>query len=59
MNDPECDDVAVEETSIKEERPVEVLLWLASRAQLFRAADGRLHARVPVGERHEIYQQVQ
>jgi hypothetical protein len=47
-------ETATEEARPEEERPVEVLLRLAARAGLFRAADGRLHARVPVGDRHEI-----
>jgi len=37
------------------EGPVEVLLRLASSARAFRSVDGRLYARVPVGDRHEIY----
>ena len=54
MNDPELDDISAE-PSFEQERPIGVLLRLAARAKLFRAADGRLHARVPVGDRHEIY----
>jgi hypothetical protein len=34
---------------------VRLLLRLASRARLFRSADGRFYAQVPVGERQEIY----
>jgi hypothetical protein len=34
---------------------IQSLLQLASPARVFRSADGGLHARVPVGERHEIY----
>jgi len=34
---------------------VEALLRLASNARIFRSADGRFHAQVPVGDRHEIY----
>ena len=37
------------------EGAVETLLRLASSARLYRSADGRLHARVPVGDRYEIY----
>ena len=54
MNEPELDD-RIAEAPFEQERPIEVLLRLAARAKLFRAADGRLHARVPVGDRHEIY----
>jgi hypothetical protein len=54
MNDSEPED-RIAETSFEQERRIEVLLRLAARAKLFRAADGRLHARVPVGNRHEIY----
>jgi putative DNA primase/helicase len=48
-------ETAIEDARPEEERPVEVLLRLTAHARLFRAADGRLHARVPVGDRHEIY----
>jgi hypothetical protein len=48
-------ETAIEHARPEEERPVEVLLRLAARARLFRAADAGLHARVPVGDRHEIY----
>ncbi len=34
---------------------LEALLLIASRAQFFRSADGRFHAQVPIGDRHEIY----
>jgi hypothetical protein len=34
---------------------VEALLRIASNARTFRSADGRFHAQVPVGDRHEIY----
>jgi hypothetical protein len=37
------------------EKAVDTLLRLASRARLYRSADGRLHARVPVSDRFEIY----
>lgn len=37
------------------EGPVDALLRLASSARLYRSADGRLHARVKVGDRHEVY----
>jgi hypothetical protein len=37
------------------ESAVEALLRLASGARLYRSADSRLHARVPVGDRYEIY----
>ena len=36
-------------------RAVESLLRLASAAQFVRSADGRLHARVPIDDRREIY----
>ena len=52
------DSVAVEgevSSSPCVEAPVRVLLRLAARAQLYRSADGSLHAKVPIGERHEIY----
>ncbi len=34
---------------------VEALLQIASKACFFRSEDGRFHADVPVGDRHEIY----
>jgi hypothetical protein len=34
---------------------VRVLLRIASAARLFRSADGRFYAQVPVGKRQEIY----
>jgi hypothetical protein len=34
---------------------VEALLQIASNACFFRSEDGRFHADVPVGDRHEIY----
>jgi hypothetical protein len=34
---------------------IQALLHLAAPARVFRSADGGLHARVPVGDRHEIY----
>jgi hypothetical protein len=37
------------------EKPLDVLLRLASTAQLCRSADGRVHARVKVGDRQEMY----
>ena len=37
------------------EGPLQVLFRLALTARLYRSADGRLHARVPVGDRYEIY----
>jgi len=36
-------------------RAGELLMGLAACARLFRAADGRFHARVPVNGRHEIF----
>ena len=33
----------------------ELLMGLAASSRLFRGADGRFHARVPVGGRHEIF----
>jgi hypothetical protein len=35
--------------------PVQVLLRLASTARLYRSGDGGLHARVPIGDRYEVY----
>ena len=35
--------------------PLQVLLRLASTAELYRSTDGGLDARVPIGNRHEIY----
>jgi hypothetical protein len=49
-NGDETDDKTVERVN-----PVRVLAELASGARLFRADDGRFFARVPVGDRHEIY----
>ncbi len=37
------------------ERPLDALLRLASTARLHRSADGRLHARVKVGDRFNTY----
>jgi hypothetical protein len=37
-------------------KPAQVLVRLAARAQLICSADGRCYARVPVNERHEIYE---
>ena len=37
------------------ESTVEALLRVASIARTFRSPDGRFHARVLVGDRHEIY----
>jgi len=48
------DDKIVENTP-DGETAVETLLRLASSARLYRSSDGRLHARVPVGDRYEIY----
>jgi hypothetical protein len=48
------DDEFIEKTE-GEESAVETLFRLASTAQLYRSPDGRLHAGVPVGDRHEIY----
>jgi hypothetical protein len=43
------------ENADEREGPVDALLRLASSARLYRSADGRLHARVKVGDRHEVY----
>jgi hypothetical protein len=48
-NDP------VVESADDGEGPVDALLRLASSARLYRSTDGRLHARVKVGDRQEIY----
>ena len=47
----------IEQTGEKPERQssVQVLTRLASSARLFRSADGRFCAQVPVGDRLEIY----
>jgi hypothetical protein len=37
------------------ERPLETLLRIASSARLHRSVDGLLHARVPVGDRFEVF----
>jgi hypothetical protein len=37
------------------EGSVDALLRLASSARLYRSSDGRLHARVKIGDRREIY----
>ena len=34
---------------------VEGLLGLAAKGRIFRSADGRFHAQVPVGERQDLY----
>jgi hypothetical protein len=46
---------AVVEPKSQPEKPVEVLLRLASAARIRRSSDGRLHARVPVADRHETF----
>jgi hypothetical protein len=43
------------ENSDEAESAVKALQRLASSARLYRSADGRLHARVPVGDRYEVY----
>jgi hypothetical protein len=48
-------DNEIVENTEEGEGAIEVLLRLASSARLYRSADGRLHARVPVGDRYEIY----
>ena len=35
--------------------PLPALLRVASAARLYRSADGRLQALVPVGDRHEVF----
>ena len=52
LNDPIMDDNGDKEPA---EKPLDVLLRLASTARLYRSADGRLHAHVPVGDRFETY----
>jgi hypothetical protein len=37
------------------ESTLEALLRVAANAQTFRSADGRFHAQVPVGDRHEVH----
>ena len=41
--------------TIDQQSSVQVLVRLASNAKLFRSADGRFCAQVPVGDRLEIY----
>jgi hypothetical protein len=41
--------------TLKRQSSVQVLVRLASNAKLFRSADGRFCAQVPVGDRLEIY----
>jgi hypothetical protein len=48
------DDEIVEHNG-DEENVVETLVRLASTARLYRSTDGRLHARVSVGDREEMY----
>jgi hypothetical protein len=48
-------DDAIFDVPAEGQGPVEVLLRLASGARAFRSPDGNLYARVPVGDRHEIY----
>jgi hypothetical protein len=48
------DDEIVEHNG-DEENAVQALFRLASTARLYRSTDGRLHARVSIGDRHEIY----
>ena len=36
------------------ESPLQVLLRLAATAQVYRSADGGLHAEVPIGGRQQI-----
>ena len=49
-----------ESGSVDEERDVEsvedTLLRVASDARCFRSMDGRLHARLPVADRHETFE---
>ncbi len=54
MLDAREDDPFIEDAD-EGEGPVDALLRLASSARLYRSADGRLHARVQIGDRHEIY----
>jgi hypothetical protein len=44
------------ETKQPTQKPLDVLLRLAATAQLYRSSDGRLHARVKVGDRFETFQ---
>jgi hypothetical protein len=48
------DDQVVEDAD-EGEGPVDALLRLTSSARLYRSTDGRLQARVKVGDRHEIH----
>ncbi len=48
-------DDQVIESADQGEGPVDALLRLAESARLYSSTDGRLHARVPVGDRYEIY----
>jgi hypothetical protein len=54
MPSPEGDD-EVFDNADEAESAVKALQRLALSARCYRSADGRLHARVPVGDRFEIY----
>ena len=53
ISTPRCDDLI--DGDKEDEKPLRALSRIAARAHLFRSADGRLFAHVPVGNRHEIY----
>ena len=53
MSSSSSDD-AIFDVPAEGEGSLEVLLRLAASARAFRSADGRLYARVPVGDRHEV-----
>jgi hypothetical protein len=45
----------IADNGVDAEKTVDVLLRLASSAQMYRSSDGRLHAQVPVGDPLEMY----
>ena len=49
-------DPLIDEKATETATPIEVMLRLVSCAQLYRGADGRPYARVPVRDRHEFYE---
>src|ERR1700691_6049107 len=55
MSSPSSDD-AIFDVPAEGEGPLKVLLRLAASALPFRSVDGRFHARVPVGDRHEVHE---
>ena len=48
-------DGAMAESSAQAEQPVDALLRVARTAQVYRSADGGLHARVAIGDRLTTY----